>query len=290
MNTEVIVKETRKSQDPDKALREIRDSAVMLTMAKEYICEDSFLKKTGENIKANIKIIENYIEYLKGQFVGKPIAEIDLSEPVKRLAEFAEHLEKVDDGLKGKCTDGELGKELEEKITSLAGEINALKDRVEGTSVSYTMKDSVIRFLARFKFIIRSLVVTSRFTVRIAALFVLVCLMIFLYLLVTMETERAPLKKVEESRARILSKQEAVVRIEAEIGPIQEEIERFQKDELTRKEEIKLLDLNLKAHKLTEKKQMALIDVKIAEKELEKKLKELEVVQQKSFLERLLKQ
>ena len=33
-----------------------------------------------------------------------------------------------------------------------------------------------------------------------------------------------------------------------------------------------------------------LIDVKIAEKELEKKLKELEVVQRKSFLERLLKQ
>ena len=81
------------------------------------------------------------------------------------------------------------------------------------------MKDSVIRFLARFKFIIRSLVVTSKFTVRIAALFVLVCLMIFLYLLVTMETERAPLKKVEESRARILSKQEAVVRIEAELDP-----------------------------------------------------------------------
>ena len=119
MNTEVIVKETLKSQDPEKALREIRDSVVMLTMAKEYICEDSFLKKTGENIKANIKVVENYIEYLKGQFVGKPIAEIDLSEPVKRLAEFAEHLEKADDGSRGNALTVSWEKNLKRKSRRL---------------------------------------------------------------------------------------------------------------------------------------------------------------------------
>jgi len=290
MDTQSLGREDHASQDPERALKEIRDSAVMLRFASEYLCEDFFLKKIGASIKKNIKVVESHITYLKRQFVGKPASEIDLREPVKRVVEFAEHLEAAEDKIMRKCRDGDLGEELDERVTLLAGEIEELKDRIEGKSVSYTKTDSVMGFLSRFKFIVRSLVATSKFTLRISALFVIVCLLLFLYLFITMETESGPMKAVEEVRARILSSQEALVRINTELSPLQKKVDGFQKNDLTRQEEIKLLELNLNVYKLNEKKQKALIDVKMAEKELEKKLKALKAVRQKSFLERLFKQ
>ncbi len=172
---------------------------------------------------------------------------------------------------------------------SLVSEINSLKERIEGRSVSYTTADSALGFLGRFKFIVRSLAVTSKFTLRISALFVIVCLMIFLYLLITMETEKVPLERVEQSRALILEKQADLVRLKAELKPLREKIEIARKDEMSRQEEIRLMDLSLKAHKLAEDYQDTLIEVDIEEKALKEKLKELEAVQRKSFLEKLLR-
>jgi len=113
--------------------------------------------------------------------------------------------------------------------------------------------------------------------------------MIFLYLTVTMETEKVPLERVEQSRALILEKQADLVRIKAELKPLKEKIENARKDEMSRQEEIRLLDLSLKAHKLGQDQLNTLIEVDIEEKALKEKLKELEAVQRKSFLEKLLR-
>ena len=58
---------------------------------------------------------------------------------------------------------------------------------------------------------------------------------------------------------------------------------------MSRQEEIRLMDLNLQAHKLTEDQLNTLIEVDIEEKALKEKLKELEAVQRKSFIEKLLR-
>jgi len=266
MDTEIIDREKQIAQNPEKALKEIKDSAVLLSVATEYLCEDPFLKKIGANIEKNIEVVENHVEDLKKQFVGKPVAEVDLKKPLDRVARFSGRLQKASDGTRRKCTQGELGKELDEGVKAL----------MDG-------------FLGRFKFIVRSLAVTSKFTLRISALFVIVCLMIFLYLIVTMETEKVPLERVEQSRALILEKQADLVRLKAELKPLREKIESARKDEMSRQEEIRLLDLNLKAHKLAEDQLNTLIEVDIEEKALKEKLKELEAVQQKSFLEKLLR-
>lgn len=289
MDTEIIDREKQIAQESEKALKEIKDSAVMLSVATEYLCEDPFLKKIGATIEKNIEIVQNHVEDLKKQFVGKPITEVDLKKPLDRVTRFAGRLQKANDGTRQKCTHGELGKELDEKIKSLVSEINSLKERIEGRSVSYTTADSALGFLGRFKFIVRSLAVTSKFTLRISALFVIICLMIFLYLLITMETEKVPLERVEQSRALILEKQAALVRIKAEIKPLREKIDNARKDEMSRQEEIRLMDLNLKAHKLAQDQLNTLIEVDIEEKALKEKLKELEAVQRKSFLEKLLR-
>ena len=58
---------------------------------------------------------------------------------------------------------------------------------------------------------------------------------------------------------------------------------------MSRQEEIRLLDLSLKAHMLAQDQLNTLIEVDIEEKALKEKLKELEAVQRKSFLEKLLR-
>jgi hypothetical protein len=289
MDAEIIDREKQIAEDSEKALKEIQDSAVMLSLATEYLCKDPFLKKIGATIEKNIEIVENHVEDLKKQFVGKPVAEVDLKKPMDLVARFAGRLQKAGDGTRQKCTQGELGKELDERVKALMSEISTLKERIEGRSVSYTTADSALSFLGRFKFIVRSLAVTSKFTLRIFALFVIVCLMIFLYLLITMETEKVPLERVEQSKALILSKQADLVRIKAKLKPLRAKIESARKDETSRQEEIRLMDLSLKAHKLAEDYQETLIEVDIEEKALKEKLKELEAVQRKSFLERLLR-
>ncbi len=289
MDTESIDREKQIAQDSEKALKEIKDSAVMLSVATEYLCEASFLEKIGANIEKNIEVVESHIEDLKKQFVGQPVTEVDLQKPMDRVVRFAGRLQKASDGTRQKCTQGELGKELDEKIKALMGEISTLKERIEGKSVSYTTADSALGFLGRFKFIVRSLVVTSKFTFRISALFVIVCLMIFLYLVFTMETEKIPLERVEQSRALILEKQADLVRIKAELKPLREKLEIARKDEMSRQDEIRFMDLSLKAYKLFEDQQNTMIEVDIEEKALREKLKKLEAVQQKSFLEKLLR-
>lgn len=289
MDTQIIDREKHITQDPEKALKEIKNSAVMLSMASEYLCEDPFLKKIGASIEESLEVVERHIEDLKKQFVGIPIAEIDLSKPLERVTDFAERLQKAGDGIKQKCADGELGMELHEKFTSLVSGINGLKERVEGRSVSYTRTDSALGFFGRFKFIVRSLVFTSKYTLRIFALFVIVCFMIFLYLFITMETEKGPLEMVDQSRALILSKQADIVRINKELKPLQEKITSIRKEELSRQEEIRLLDLKLKVHQLADEQQKTLIEVEIEEKALEQRLKKLDKVRRKSFLERLLR-
>ena len=58
----------------------------MLSMAAEYLCEYHFRKM--ENIEKNIEIVKNHFEVLKKQFVGKPVAEVHLKEPVHALPDL----------------------------------------------------------------------------------------------------------------------------------------------------------------------------------------------------------
>ena len=94
MDTEIIDREKQIAQDSEKALKEIKDSAVLLSVATEYLCEDPFFKKIGADIEKNIEVVEHHVEDLKKQFVGKPIAEVDLKKPMDRVARFAGRLQR----------------------------------------------------------------------------------------------------------------------------------------------------------------------------------------------------
>ena len=289
MNAEFTATQDLGSGDANLVLNEIKDEAILLNMASEYLCEDPYLKKIGFNIQRNIELLKGHIQDIRRQFVGKLVEEINLDEYMEGISHIAELMQEGDDGVKPDCVKGELGKVLGEKVMALIRLVNELEDRVKGKGVSYTRADSVLGLIDRLRFIFNTLVATYSLAVKIFWLFVLVCLIAFSFLAVTMETERDLLKEIEQIRTHIQSSQAVVSQLRGEAGKIQREIDIIGENERSRENAQNLIDLNVKAFSLAEELQKNLIEVKIQEEEVEEKLEKLDEMKRKSFLARLIR-
>lgn len=289
MTTERIDLKNAGPQDPDRALNEIKDKAVILRMAVKYVCEDPFLKKIGAGIAQNIEVLKAHIEDLEKQFVGKPADDINLNEQVEGIKEISRRLQEAEKNTNDKCVKGELGKELSQKVTSLAGGIKALQTRVGGGAVSYTRSDSVKGTFGRMKFITDPFVLHYRAMLKLLAVLVLAVIAVFLYLFFTMETEKGLQEKIDRVSARIESLRTPLPAIKEELWQIRKEIERISQKELTRQGKSAVMDLNVRAFELAQKLEKAQIGIKVDQKELDENQKKLEEMKQKSFFERILR-
>jgi len=289
MTTERIDLKNAGLQDPDRALNAIKDKAVILRMAVKYVCEDPFLIKMGAGIAQNIEVLKNHIEDLEKQFVGKPTDDIKLNEQVEGIKDISSRLQESERSTNDKCVKGELGKELSEKVISLAGGLKELERRVSGEAVSYTRSDSVKGAFGRMKFITDPFVLHYRAMLKLLTVLVLAVIAVFLYLFFTMETEKGLQEKIDRSRAHIESLQTPLSEIKEEVWQIRKEIGRITQKELTRQGKAAVMDLNVKAFALTEKLGKAHIEIKIHQKALDENQKKLEEMKQKSFFERILR-
>jgi len=289
MNAEFITGRNRSLRDTDDALNEIKDNAIMLSIAGKYLCKSPFLKKAGFNIAQNVAVLENHIEDLKKQFVGKPDEETRLKDHLEGIADISDLLKKADNGIKRKCIEGALGRDLSEKVISLANATNALREKIQGRSVSYTWIDSLLRIASRLKFIMRAIAALYKFCLKILGLFIIICLMAFSYLFFTMEKEKDVLTKIAASKAHIRSSQDLSLRISEDLTKIRKRIDLFRGKDLTRRDQMELVYLNLKAYNLVEDQEKKEAAINIQEEILGENEKKLEEMRQKSFLEKLLR-
>jgi len=289
MTTEKIDLKNAGPQDPDLALNEIKDKAVIMRMAVKYVCEDPFLKKMGAGIAQNIDVLKTHIEDLEKQFVGKPADDINLNEQLEGIKDISRRLQEAERSTNDQCVKGELGKELCQKVISLADGIRALQTRVGGGAVSYTRSDSVKGAFGRMKFITNPFVLHYRAMFRLLIVLVLLVIAVFLYLFFTMETEKGLAEKIDRGSARIESLQKPLPKIKGELWQIRKEIERITQEELTRQGKAAVMDLNVKAFELAERIEKAQLDIKIYQKELDENQRELEEMKKKSFFKRILR-
>jgi len=289
MTTERIDLKNGGPRDPDRALNEIKDKAVILRMAVKYICEDPFLKKMGAGIGQNIEVLKSHIADLEKQFVGKPADDIKLNEQVEGIADISRRLQEAEKSTNDQCVKGELGRELGEKVISLAGGIRELERRISGGGLTYTRSDSVKGAFGRMKFITDPFVLHYRAMLRLLTALVLAVIAVFFYLFFTMETEKCLQEKIDRGRSRIESLEAPLPEIKEEVWQIRKEIGNITKKELTRQGKAAVMDLNVKAFELAEKLERAQVEIKILQKALDENRKKLEKLKQKSFFERLLR-
>ena len=293
MSAEMIDGDHPRYRVPDTNLNELKDTAAMLIMAGEYLCEEVSLKKIGSSIEKNLEILRNHVEDLRKQLVGKKNREDEpaVDEDLEQISYIASLLQKADKDTRRKCVEGELGEELEEKNVSLAKGINVLKEKTEGgPPVRYTKTESAFGMLGRLKFVISAIAKLFKFTFKMLALLILICLIPFSYFFFTMDTEKDLSKKIHQDSAYLSSKQADLSRINEEIRKIRGEIKRIKKiRDRSSQEKIGLMDLNLKVFKLAEEQERAENDIRSRGGAMEESRRKLEEMKQKTFMERLLR-
>jgi CheY-like chemotaxis protein len=148
-----------------------------------------------------------------------------------------------------------------------------------GTSpVSYAMANRLKSFLG-------STAITK--TLKILGLFLIVSLMAFLYLFITMETEKDLLKKIAHTKAQIQSSQETLDLKNEMVQEVWEEkIESVKHNE----SQVKIMGIQLKIYELEEEQEKIQAHINIQQKALDEDLKKLEEMKRRSFSERLFRQ
>jgi hypothetical protein len=274
----------------EQAMSDIKDCAVMLTMARNYLCEDVFIKKTGLEIEASIDFLAESVKILKKRLVGKPTQEINLDERLEGIKRIARRMKSPDEDVRAQCTDGVLGSELWAAFNGLVPALNALKTKLEGRPIAYRKKDSMYDFLGRLREGFRKILRVFPVLSKISAVTIAACFAVFGFLFITMETDKDLLEQIDQQERIVRLKQSELRQVHGEMGRLQETIEGLRNQELSRQEKIKIMDLSMQAHNLTERAEKIETELESANDALKENLRNAEAIKGKSFLSRLLRQ
>ncbi len=277
------------------SLHGIRDNALLLSLGRKYLCKEPFLKKIGHSVDVQLKQLKDDIVVLKRKFPGRFLQEqeVDTDGIVNELHRIAEQLQNPDKKIQKRCTIGELGRELEEGVDTMALAIDEIWDQVEGRGITYSAKDSVADFFGDITSAIGSFVksVVKTIILFFKILFVVtsVLALIFLTLYMTMETEEKYLKQINKIDALIMPQKEIIKECDREIAEISKQVKALREGEETRQSLMAVMDLNVKIHTMREKRQEAEVKINLYKNERIEKEEKIELMRNKTFMKRLLR-
>ena len=277
------------------SLHGIRDNALLLNLGRQYLCKEPFLKKIGHSVDSQLKQLKDDIVALKRKFPGRFLEEqeVDTDGIVSELYRIAERLQNPDKKIQKKCTAGDLGRELEEGVDTMALAIDEIWDQVEGRGVTYSTKESAANFFGGITGAVGSFVKTVVKTIilflKILFLVASALALIFLALYMTMETEEKYLKQINRVDALIMPQKEIIKECDREIAEISRQVKAIREGEETRQSLMEVMDLNVKIHALREQRQEAEVKINLYENERLDKEEKIELVKNKTFMERLLR-
>jgi len=275
------------SQNVIRALNEIRNNALMLSLANAYFCEEPFLKKIGRAIDSNVEKLKGDIYSLKKSFPGKFVDEIDTDEIIKEIHRTAQSLQNPDQDINERCTVGSLGRELEDQIKSLSNAVNTIRHQVEGGGLTYSKKDSAVGIFVNIK---DSLGASFFLGLKIFLCLLVLSIFAFFYLFLTMENKKSLLKEIGKSEAHMKSQQKIVSQLDLENKEFSERIKSLEKGDPSRQERIEIMDLELKIQKNLDERLRVQAKIEIHNKKILENWKKVEGIEKSSFFKRLLRQ
>lgn len=277
------------------SLHGIRDNALLLSLGHKYLCKEPFLKKIGLSVDLHLTQLKDDIIALKKKFPGKFLQEqeVDTDGIVNELYRIVEWLQNPDKKIQKKCALGELGREMEEGVDTMALAIDEIWDQVEGRGVTYGTRESaanffgtIIRTVGSFvKSVVKTVVLVFKLMFLVAA----VLAVVFFVLYITRETEEKYVKQINKIDALILPQKEIIAESDRKIDEISKQIDAVREGEETRQSLMEVMDLNVKIHALREKRQDAEVKINLYENDRKENEKKIELLRKKSFVERLLR-
>ena len=277
--------------DRNLALSAIKDRAILLSMAHEYLCEAVFLRKLGNELAEHVERLKEQVRTLKKRYVGIPASDVDLETPMAQLTHMAHLMSAAEGGIADRCRSGQLGEELWETVRTLVDGVDGLRAKIEGMPAPYGLSDLLFSAGTRLRSLLQKAVASTTFLAKVAALCAVGLFGLFLYLFLTMEDGEGIRQKIGACREVVSTKQSASLKLARNRAQIREEIDRlYQKEELSREEKIELIYLNLKAHKMMEELEKLDVEMALNARVIEDELQRLEGLRKKSFFQRLLRQ
>jgi hypothetical protein len=277
--------------DRNMALNAMKDHAILLSMAHEYLCETVFLRKIGNELSGHLERLREQVGNLKKRFVGIPASDVDVETPMAQLAQMAALMTVAESGVVERCRSGQLGEELWEKVRTLVDGVDGLRAKIEGMPAPYGLSDLLFSAGTKLRSLLQKAIASTTFLAKVA-LFCAVCLFgLFLYLFLTMEDGERIRQRIAAHREAISANQSTSQQLTRERSLVRVEIDRlYQKEALSREEKIELIYLNLKAHKMVEELEKLQLETELDSRTLKNELERLEGLRKKSFLQRLLRQ
>ncbi len=242
------------------AISGLRNNALMMVLANEYICEEPFLKKIANLINVDINNLEDGIKSLKKQFPGKFKYEVDAGVVLDKIKKISDKLKMPEEVQEGSVL-SQLGSELENYIISIIEAIEQIKLQVEGV-VSFTAKDSVSNVVDGITDIGRSIGDIIVSVAKISVLIVFCIIFAFCCLYFTLPREKVFLQEISEFESQINVIDNDIAQWMSKIDSLAQEIKWLEKGSYDRVDKRLILTKDLEVREL---------NVMIEEAEAEKK-------------------
>jgi hypothetical protein len=291
MTSEPVKDITGSLLDRNMALNAMKDHAILLSMAHDYMCETVFLRKIGNELSGHLERLREQVGNLKKRFVGIPASDVDIETPMAQLAQMAALMTAAEKSAVDRCRSGQLGEELWERVRTLVDGVDGLRAKIEGMPAPYGLSDLLFSAGTKLRSLLQKAIASTTFLAKVALFCAIGLFGLFLYLFLTMEDGEGIRQKIAACREAISTKQSASLNLTRKRSHVREEIDRlYQKEELSREEKIELIYLNLRAHKMVEELENLQLEMEGDARALNDELQRLEGLRKKSFLQRLLRQ
>jgi len=272
------------------ALSKIREYTHLLVIGNAYLCEEPFLRKFGLALDSHVQKLRGDIHAIKQGFPGQFTQETNTDDILNDIHSMAKMLQNADKALTEKCTTGELGQELETRVNILSRSVQQLKDRVEGKAPSYTIFDSLLRFLRPIYAPTKALASFMGVFFKVLAIIIIIALLGLGYLFFTMESEGKLKGNITKNEALLQSRKDIISEQNIEKEKILKRIEHIMETDPSRQDKIQIMELNVEMNKIDAERQKLEVEISTFEKNIKETRQKLETLKNKTFLKRLLRQ
>lgn len=276
------------SRDGARPLGEIKDSAIILSLGKEYLCVDPILIKIGRVIEQNVEKTREEISAIKRRFPGKYDPEINAENILAEIQALARALQQPNKELSQKCRTGDLGKGLEDKAKALARAVGDVRLKAERERPSYSVIDAFFNLFSRLSGVRRPLGGILSWILKIIFVLFGFSVLTGAYLFITMDREPRLLKKIASSESRIESKQAVIFDLEAKHNEMIRRVADIEKKELTRQDKIAIMDLEIEMHNIDDEKQRIQAEIGQHRDNIREYRKKIRDIKERSFWKRML--
>lgn len=277
-------------QYAESALDELKNNVLLLTLANNYLIDDIFLTKIGNNISRAVEILERDIVELKREYPGKFVYDIDTESILEKIDKVAQKMLRPGKEIKDNHASGALGREMESHFMSIKKAVEDIKLKVRG-AYHDQRKGPAIDISGSIQSVFQSVGSMLILGIKVLACIIVLAGVVFVYLFLTIEKETTYVNEIRISSALIKDKKDQVASLEKEKQDLVDKRESLNRTyNMSRQEKVEALELEVEIRKVEDKINQLEAEISVQENKRSDNQDKLDTLRNKTFIRKLLKQ